>query len=52
MDICEHTPEQAEQCALIIHHHGKYCVNKGSFETLQPQCIALLDRGIQATIDY
>ena len=21
---CKHTPEQAEQCAYLIHHSGKY----------------------------
>lgn len=52
VDVCEHSPEQAEQCALIIHHRGKYGVKKGSFELLRPQAEALIDRGIQATIDY
>ena len=51
MEICEHSPEQAEQCAFIIHNKGKYGVKKGSFDFLKPQCEALLDRGIQATID-
>lgn len=52
IDICEHTPEQAEQCALFIHHKGKYGVKKGSFDILRPKAEALIDRGIQATIDY
>lgn len=52
VDICEHTQEQAEQCAIIIHHKGKYGVKKGSFEELRPKAEALIDRGIQATIDY
>jgi len=50
VEICDHSPEQAEQCAYIIHYKGKYAVKKGSFDLLQPQCEALLDRGIQATI--
>jgi ATP-dependent Clp protease adaptor protein ClpS len=52
IDVCEHSPEQAEQCALLIHHKGKYGVKKGSFDRLRPQCEALIGRGIQATIDY
>jgi len=52
VDICEHSVEQAEQCALFIHHKGKYGVKKGSFELLRPKAEALIDRGIQATIDY
>ncbi len=52
MEICDHSPEQAEQCAMFIHHKGKYGVKKGSFEFLRPKAEALIDRGIQATIDY
>lgn len=52
VEVCEHSPEQAEQCALFIHFKGKYSVKKGSFEFLRPQAEALIDRGIQATIDY
>ena len=50
--ICEHQPTQAEQCALIIHHRGKCSVKKGSFDELRPRAEALIDRCLQATIDY
>lgn len=52
VSVCEHDPLQAEQCALIIHHKGKCGVKKGSFDFLRPRAEALIDRGIQATIDY
>ena len=52
VDICGHETMQAEQCALIIHHKGKCGGKKGSFDDLRPQAEALIDRGIQATIDY
>jgi ATP-dependent Clp protease adaptor protein ClpS len=52
VDVCGHETIQAEQCALIIHHKGKCGVKKGSFDDLRPQAEALIDRGIQATIDY
>ena len=52
VNVCEHSPEQAEQCAMIIHHKGKYGVKKGSFDFLLPRAEALINRGIQATIDY
>ena len=52
VDICGHDSLQAEQCALIIHHKGKCSVKKGSFTDLRPKAEALIDRGIQATIDY
>ena len=51
VNICEHTPEQAEQCALLVHYKGKCGVKKGSIEDLRPKAEALIDRGIQATID-
>jgi ATP-dependent Clp protease adaptor protein ClpS len=52
VDVCEHESMQAEQCALIIHHKGKCGVKKGTFDELRPKAEALIDRGIQATIDY
>ena len=52
IDICEHSPEQAEQCALLVHNKGKCGVKKGSFDDLRPKAEALIDRGIQATVDY
>jgi ATP-dependent Clp protease adaptor protein ClpS len=27
--VCKHTPEQAEQCTLLIHYKGKCAVKKG-----------------------
>jgi len=50
MKVCQHTSEQAEQCALIIHYKGKCTVKKGSREKLKPMCQAILDAGIQAAI--
>ena len=49
--VCGHSPEQAEQCAIFIHYKGKYAVKDGDFETLRPQAEALIDRGLNATID-
>ncbi|EON75901.1 hypothetical protein ADIS_3596 [Lunatimonas lonarensis] len=50
MKVCGHSPEQAEQCSLIIHYKGKCTVKKGSFQKLKPMCESILDAGIQATI--
>lgn len=52
VDICGHDSLQAEQCAMIVHFKGKCGVKRGSFSDLRPQAEALIDRGIQATIDY
>ncbi len=51
MEVCSHSHEQAEQCAYIIHFHGKYGVKNGSYETLKPLCDAITDRGINATVE-
>jgi ATP-dependent Clp protease adaptor protein ClpS len=52
VDVCGHETLQAEQCALIIHYKGKCGVKKGSFDDLRPQAEELINRSIQATIDY
>ena len=51
VDICSHTPEQAEQCAWIIHTNGKYSVKDGSYDELKPMCDAIVERGIGATVE-
>ncbi|MDE3124649.1 MAG: ATP-dependent Clp protease adaptor ClpS [Bacteroidota bacterium] len=51
IEICGHTQEQAEQCALLIHMKGKCIVKNGDYETLEPLRTAILDRGINATIE-
>ena len=39
---CEHTPEQAEQCAIIVHYKGKCTVKTGAYDDLEPRCSLLL----------
>ncbi len=51
IEICGHSEEQAEQCALLIHTQGKYAVQQGNFEVLKPKRDAIVDRGIGATIE-
>ena len=51
VEVCGHSPEQAEQCAIIIDSKGKYAVKEGSYDTLKPMCDAITDRGIGATIE-
>ena len=47
---CEHTPEQAEQCALLVHYKGKCTVKTGVYDDLEPRCSLLLDAGLSAEI--
>ena len=51
MEVCNHSYEQAEQCAYFIHHKGKYAVKQGDYEKLKPMCDAITDRGIGATVE-
>lgn len=51
MEVCGHTEDQAEQCAMIIHFKGKYGVKNGDYDTLKPMCNTVNDRGINATIE-
>ena len=48
--VCQHTPEQAEQCTLIIHYKGKCQVKKGTFDFLRPMREAICEAGIDARI--
>ena len=48
--VCEHTAEQAEQCAILVHYKGKCTVKTGSFEELKPKCSSLLEAGLSAEI--
>ena len=51
VEVCKHTWEQAEQCAYIIHHKGKYAVKHGEFSRLKLMKDGITDRGIAATIE-
>jgi ATP-dependent Clp protease adaptor protein ClpS len=51
VEICGHTEEQAEQCALLIHTQGKYAVKQGEYNKLKPKVEAITDRGINATLE-
>ena len=51
MEVCGHTHEQAEQCSYFIHYKGKYAVKNGSYDDLKPQCDAITERGINATVE-
>lgn len=48
--VCDHTPEQAEQCSLIVHYNGKCTVKTDILEKLKPQCSLLLEAGLSAEI--
>ena len=51
IDVCELEPIQAEQCTYLVHYKGKCDVKKGDLTFLRPYRKALVDKGLQATID-
>jgi Uncharacterized conserved protein len=48
--VCEHTFEQAEQCATLVHYKGKCTVKSGEFKDLEPRCSKLLQLGLSAEL--
>ncbi|NLN24309.1 MAG: ATP-dependent Clp protease adaptor ClpS [Bacteroidetes bacterium] len=48
--VCDHTSEQAEQCAIIVHYKGKCTVKTGDYDDLKPRCTMLLEAGLSAEI--
>ncbi len=50
IDVCEHTSEQAEQCAYLVHYKGKCAVKTGEYKELKPRCSRLLTLGLSAEI--
>ena len=51
IDVCHHTPEQAEQCALIVHTKGRYEVKSGTYKRLLPMKNSLTDRELTVSIE-
>ncbi|HEY9168244.1 MAG TPA: ATP-dependent Clp protease adaptor ClpS [Lutibacter sp.] len=50
IEVCDHTAEQAEQCALLVHYKGKCAVKTGEYDELKPRCTQLLTKGLSAEI--
>lgn len=50
IDVCDHQPVQAEQCAMIVHNNGKCTVKTGEYNDLEPRCSRLLQAGLSAEI--
>jgi ATP-dependent Clp protease adaptor protein ClpS len=50
IEVCGHTPQQAEQCTLIVHFKGKCSVKEGEFEELAAMRTEICRRGISAEV--
>ncbi len=51
VEVCEHQPEQAEQCAFFVHYKGKCEIKTGTFDKLKPMRTELNRRGLDAKIE-
>lgn len=51
IEVLQHSGEQAEQLALLIHLKGKATVKSGPKKSLKPKKDALVDRGLSAVIE-
>jgi ATP-dependent Clp protease adaptor protein ClpS len=50
-DICGHSPEQAEQCTMIVHQRGHCDIKVGGQDALNKMKVDLLLRHLDATIE-
>ncbi|HKM94975.1 MAG TPA: ATP-dependent Clp protease adaptor ClpS [Prolixibacteraceae bacterium] len=51
IDVCNHTTEQATQCAMITHYKGQCEIKKGQFNVLRLMRKALTDRELRVKIN-
>jgi ATP-dependent Clp protease adaptor protein ClpS len=51
MEVCDHTAEQAEQCATITHFKGRCDIRKGLKNELHPMQVALIKRNLKVLIE-
>lgn len=49
--VLKHTPEQAEQCAILIDGKGSCIVKEGTFDKLRPYAESLIEKNIDARIE-
>jgi len=50
IEVCDHEPEQAEQCALIAHFNGKCGIKFGTYTELSVMNNELNTRGISTVL--
>ncbi len=50
MEICRHSAEQAEQCAMITHYKGKCAVMNGEYREMEAAKNGLDAKGLSTEI--
>jgi ATP-dependent Clp protease adaptor protein ClpS len=51
VELCDHDPISAEQCALIVHFNGKCAVKSGDLYELKPIGEEMSQRGLTVSIN-
>jgi len=51
MEVCEHTSDQAEQCAYITHYKGKSEIKVGSLAYLSIMKDLLENKGLTLSVE-
>jgi ATP-dependent Clp protease adaptor protein ClpS len=51
IEVCNHEPEQAEQCALVAHFKGKCTIKGGDLSELKPLFDEMSLRGLTVSIE-
>lgn len=50
IEVCDHHPEQAEQCAWLLYFTGKCQIKNGERKQIYPMYRELLSRGLNVDI--
>lgn len=48
--FCQHSPDQAEQCALIINNNGEYAVKHGHYLDIEEMAYLFENLGLETKI--
>ena len=51
IDVCGHEPEQASQCATLVHYRGQCVIKTLPRKELQKMSKTLAERGLQVVIE-
>lgn len=51
IEVCNHEPEQAEQCTMIAHFKGKCSVKAGEVIEIKSLCNEMTLRGLTVTVE-
>ena len=51
VEVCGHEPEQAEQCAIIVHFKGSCQIKSGNIEIMNSMNRSLNKKGLRSKVE-